>query len=120
MNFRYYNPDPTNFWIIRRFQKNWDNTACALLKTRPELAKGDSIGILKRKWEYMYVYAEAGFARAYTTMHIFTFVRPVRSMAQLFLTDNNVSQTRKMSSPSVIRIKLCSVRFFDDKMFYTS
>ena len=29
----------------------------------------------------MYVYAEVGYARAYTSMHYFTFVRPVRMLA---------------------------------------
>ncbi|KAF9456683.1 putative cyclopropane fatty acid synthase [Collybia nuda] len=74
-DFGHHYPRTLREWG-RRLQKNWDHTASALVKTRPELAQGDNLGILKRKWEYMYVYAEIGFARAYTSMHIFTFVRP--------------------------------------------
>lgn len=58
-----------------------------MVRTRPELAQGDNLGILKRKWEYMYIYAEIGFARAYTSMHIFTFVRPVSSIMHLLLVE---------------------------------
>jgi cyclopropane-fatty-acyl-phospholipid synthase len=82
LEYHFYSPPRRN---TRRLQKNWDNTACALIKARPELSQGDNLGILKRKWEYMYMYAEIGFARAYTSMHIFTFVRPVSATTYLFL-----------------------------------
>lgn len=60
----------------RRLQSNWDRLSSELVKTHPELSNGDNLGILKRKWEYMYVYAEIGFARAYSGLHYWTFVRP--------------------------------------------
>ncbi|RDB28999.1 Tuberculostearic acid methyltransferase UfaA1 [Hypsizygus marmoreus] len=60
----------------RRFQTNWNSISSELIKNHPELTEGDNLGILKRKWEYMYVYAEIGFAKAYTSCHCFTFVRP--------------------------------------------
>jgi hypothetical protein len=65
--------------LIRRFQTNWEQISSELVKTHPELSEGDNLGILKRKWEYMYVYAEIGFAKAYTSCHFWTFTRPVRN-----------------------------------------
>lgn len=61
----------------RRLQENWNpETITALLKEQPQLSDESSLRIFRRKWEYMYVYAEVGYARAYTSMHYFTFVRP--------------------------------------------
>lgn len=50
------------------------------MKDQPQLADPEALAAFKRKWEYMYVYAEVGYARAYTSMHYFTFVRPVSSI----------------------------------------
>jgi cyclopropane fatty-acyl-phospholipid synthase-like methyltransferase len=61
----------------RRFQKSWDQLSGELLKAHPELSEGQNLDILRRKWEYLYVYAEIGFARAYTSCHNWIFVRPV-------------------------------------------
>lgn len=61
----------------RRLQENWNpETITALVKEQPQLSDESSLRIFRRKWEYMYVYAEVGYARAYTSMHYFTFVRP--------------------------------------------
>lgn len=49
----------------------------SLVQRQPQLADAESLAIFKRKWEYMCVYAEIGFARAYTSCHQFTFARPV-------------------------------------------
>lgn len=49
-----------------------------LLEDQPQLAKKDNLDIFKRKWQYMFTYAEVGYAKGYTSMHYFTFVRPVR------------------------------------------
>ncbi|KIJ60577.1 hypothetical protein HYDPIDRAFT_98479, partial [Hydnomerulius pinastri MD-312] len=63
-------------WAMR-FQKTWGpDVTQSLLKSQPPLAGGENLGIFKRKWEYMYVYAEIGYARGYTGLHHFTFVRP--------------------------------------------
>lgn len=63
----------------RRLNENWNKeTIDALLREQPQLANERELQAFKRKWEYMYVYAEVGYARAYTSMHYFTFVRPVR------------------------------------------
>ena len=47
--------------------------------------------MFKRKWEYMYIYAEVGYARAYTSMHYFTFVRPVSSVHDCGLLPNELT-----------------------------
>ncbi|KAH9943933.1 CFS1-like protein [Amylocystis lapponica] len=61
----------------RRFEQNWSTALiAALLKHHPELSEPDNLAIFRRKWEYMFVYAEIGFACAYTSCHTFTFVRP--------------------------------------------
>ncbi|GLB36681.1 putative synthase [Lyophyllum shimeji] len=60
----------------RRFQKSWPEIAHKLVQNHPELSEGDNLQILKRKWEYMYVYAEIGFAKGYTSCTMFTWVRP--------------------------------------------
>ena len=54
-----------------------------ITKSYPSLADPAEYATFKRKWEYMYVYAEVGYARAYTSMHYFTFVRPVRPCSML-------------------------------------
>ncbi|KZV76688.1 CFS1-like protein [Peniophora sp. CONT] len=60
-----------------RLEKNWnEQTIAALVKDQPKLDNPEALAAFKRKWEYMYVYAEVGYARAYTSMHYFTFVRP--------------------------------------------
>ncbi|KAH7883384.1 CFS1-like protein [Phlebopus sp. FC_14] len=63
-------------WAMR-LQKSWGpDVIKSLIKSQPHLAEGDNLNIFKRKWEYMYVYAEIGYARGYTGLHHFTFVRP--------------------------------------------
>lgn len=52
----------------------------SLVKAQPQLSNEEALDIFKRKWEYMCVYAEVGFARAYTSCHHFTFARPVRKV----------------------------------------
>lgn len=65
----------------RRLDENWNKeTIEALLHDQPQLANERDLQAFKRKWEYMYLYAEVGYARAYTSMHYFTFVRPVRCL----------------------------------------
>ncbi|GJJ06048.1 hypothetical protein Clacol_000236 [Clathrus columnatus] len=61
----------------RRLQKNWNPEVIQALQERyPEMKSMDKLEFFKRKWEYMYVYAEVGYATAYTTLHHFCFVRP--------------------------------------------
>ncbi|KAL6306063.1 CFS1-like protein [Sparassis latifolia] len=65
----------------RRLQENWTpEMITEMLKDRPELSNERDLAIYKRKWEYMCVYAEVGYARAYTSMHYWTFARPDNPM----------------------------------------
>ena len=60
---------------------NWNEKLVAkLVESQPYLADEQALAFFKRKWEYMCVYAEVGFARAYTSCHHFTFARPVSSL----------------------------------------
>ena len=61
-----------------RFQRNWNEDLIKhIVRAQPQLASPEDLAIYKRRWEYMFVYAEVGFARAYTSMTYWTFVRPV-------------------------------------------
>lgn len=65
---------------FRRFSQNWGNeeVMASLAKSQPQLLRvPGALEAFKRKWEYLWVYAEVGYARAYTSMHHFTFMRPV-------------------------------------------
>ncbi|PFH49416.1 hypothetical protein AMATHDRAFT_4932 [Amanita thiersii Skay4041] len=67
----------------RRLQMNWGpEVEEKLIKCHPHLANGNNLEIFKRKWEYMYVYAEVGYARAYSSLHYFTFTRPENVQAR--------------------------------------
>ncbi|KAF9260201.1 CFS1-like protein [Marasmius fiardii PR-910] len=75
-NFAHHYPRTLREWGLR-LQNNWNDENIALLiKSQPHLAEEGNLDIFKRKWEYMYIYAEVGYARAYTSLHFFTFVRP--------------------------------------------
>ena len=43
----------------------------------PQLRSDEALQAFKRKWMYMFVYAEVGYARAYTSLNCWTFARPV-------------------------------------------
>ncbi|KAI0352114.1 cyclopropane fatty acid synthase [Trametes cingulata] len=47
----------------------------------PELRSDAELRAFKRRWEYMFVYSEVGFARAYTNLNCWTFTRPVSSLS---------------------------------------
>jgi len=46
-------------------------------KDYPALRDPAEYGAFKRKWQYLFAYADAGFAKGYTTCHMFTFIREV-------------------------------------------
>ncbi|KAI0666059.1 cyclopropane-fatty-acyl-phospholipid synthase [Trametes maxima] len=61
----------------RRFTANFEGVVVAELRERhPELRSDTALKAFKRKWQYMFVYAEVGFARAYTNLNCWTFTRP--------------------------------------------
>ena len=60
----------------RRLEKNL--TVEMIAKDFPELRNNRSeFEAFKRKWQYLYAYAGAGFAKGYITCHMLTFVRQV-------------------------------------------
>ncbi|KAH9934391.1 putative cyclopropane fatty acid synthase [Fomitopsis serialis] len=61
----------------RRFEKNFTGEALETMQDKyPYLRDPKSLEVFKRKWRYLFVYAEVGYARAYTSLHRFTFSRP--------------------------------------------
>ena len=68
-----------NSSVVRRLEKNFDDAVIEELQMRyPQLHVPSKLEAFKRKWMYMFVYAEVGYARAYTSLFCWTFVRPVR------------------------------------------
>lgn len=60
----------------RRLEKNL--TMEAIAKDYPSVLKNRAdFEAFKRKWQYLYVYAGAGFAKGWITCHMLTFVRQV-------------------------------------------
>ncbi|KAI0748082.1 cyclopropane fatty acid synthase [Daedaleopsis nitida] len=61
----------------RRFEKNFKGEALETMQAKYAfLQDPQSLETFKRKWRYLFVYAEVGYARAYTSLHRFTFTRP--------------------------------------------
>ncbi|KAH9918572.1 cyclopropane fatty acid synthase [Epithele typhae] len=61
----------------RRLEANFSGAVVAELQSRhPQLCDPAALAAFKRKWTYMFVYAEVGFARAYTSLFCWTFARP--------------------------------------------
>ena len=66
-------------FLGRRLEKNFQGRVVEELQERfPELRDPKELEAFKRKWLYMFVYAEVGFARGYTRLNCWTFTRPVR------------------------------------------
>ncbi|OCH88840.1 cyclopropane-fatty-acyl-phospholipid synthase [Obba rivulosa] len=61
----------------RRLEKNWNSEVVAHLEEKyPELRKKKNLEAFRRKWMYMFAYAEVGYARAYTSLNCWTWTRP--------------------------------------------
>ncbi|KAL4082160.1 Mycolic acid cyclopropane synthetase-domain-containing protein [Scleroderma yunnanense] len=58
----------------RRLEKNARQES--LIKDYPALADLLEYETFKRKWQYLFAYAGAGFAKGYITCHMLTFTRP--------------------------------------------
>ncbi|KAI6128552.1 Mycolic acid cyclopropane synthetase-domain-containing protein [Pisolithus croceorrhizus] len=48
----------------------------SIIKDYPALADAAEYEVFKRKWQYLFAYAGAGFAKGYITCHMLTFTRP--------------------------------------------
>lgn len=66
-------------FISRRLEKNFTPELAKELQDRfPLFRDPKELEAFRRKWLYMFAYAEVGFARGYTTLPCWTFTRPVR------------------------------------------
>jgi len=59
----------------RRLEANL--TQDLISKDYPSLRDVHEYAAFKRKWEYLFAYAGAGFAKGYITCHMLTFIRQV-------------------------------------------
>lgn len=59
----------------RRLESNLSQSVIA--KEYPDLSNYSNYTAFKRKWQYLFAYAGAGFAKGYITCHMLTFIRPV-------------------------------------------
>jgi cyclopropane-fatty-acyl-phospholipid synthase len=72
----------------RRLEANL--TQDLIVKDYPALSDIHEYAAFKRKWEYLFAYAGAGFAKGYITCHMLTFIREVSSdflVTRQFLSD---------------------------------
>jgi cyclopropane-fatty-acyl-phospholipid synthase len=53
-------------------------------KDCPALRDPADYQAFKRKWQYLFAYAGAGFAKGYITSHMLTFIRQVRISPSTF------------------------------------
>ncbi|KAI0355023.1 cyclopropane-fatty-acyl-phospholipid synthase [Trametes cingulata] len=61
----------------RRLEANFRGKVVAELREKyPQLRTDAALEAFKRKWQYLFTYAEVGFARAYTNLNCWTFTRP--------------------------------------------
>jgi hypothetical protein len=59
----------------RRLERNM--TPEIISKEYPDLADPVNYDIFSKKWQYLFAYAGAGFAKGYITCHMLTFIRQV-------------------------------------------
>jgi hypothetical protein len=59
----------------RRLEANL--TQDIVVKDYPALREPSDYAAFKRKWQYLFVYAGAGFSKGYITCHMLTFIREV-------------------------------------------
>ena len=50
-----------------------------IIKDYPDLQDPAEFEVFKRKWQYLFAYAGAGFSKGYITCHMLTFIREVHS-----------------------------------------
>ncbi|KAI0727633.1 cyclopropane-fatty-acyl-phospholipid synthase [Fomitopsis betulina] len=60
-----------------RFEENFKGAIVEnLIKEHPQLSDPKSLEAFRRKWHYMFEYAAAGYAKAYTALNCWSFARP--------------------------------------------
>lgn len=79
----------------RRLQKNWtEENVAKLIADRPDLNTPEKLSFFKRNFEYMCAYTEVGYARAYLSLMVFTFARPVSGMTPVIGFSNEIAGIR--------------------------
>ncbi|KAI0667899.1 S-adenosyl-L-methionine-dependent methyltransferase [Trametes maxima] len=64
----------------RRLEENWSPKLVASLQERyPSLKDEKNMQILRRRWQYMFLYMEVAYSRAWLSLTTWTFVRPGHS-----------------------------------------
>lgn len=63
----------------RRLQKNL--TQDMIAQEYPALRERANYDAFRKKWQYLFVYAGAGFAKGYITCHMLTFIRQVSNFS---------------------------------------
>lgn len=67
-----------------RFEENFKGEIVEnLIQEHPQLSDPKSLEAFRRKWHYMFEYAAAGYAKAYTALNCWTFARPVSGGASI-------------------------------------
>jgi hypothetical protein len=80
------NPDDTDYprtlreWG-RRLEANLSQDL--IVRDHPNLKDRANYDAFKRKWQYQFAYAGAGFTQGYITCHMLTFIRDVSISSQL-------------------------------------
>lgn len=62
----------------RRLERNLRQEA--MVQSHPALRDPAEYTAFKRKWEYLFAYAGAGFSKGYITCHMLTFIRAVSGL----------------------------------------
>jgi len=62
-----------------------------ITKDYPDLKDHADYEAFKRKWQYLFAYAGAGFAQGYITCHMLTFIRDVCLTKKKSLLDRNTN-----------------------------
>lgn len=91
----------------RRLEANL--TQDLVSKDYPGLRDRADYDAFKRKWQYLFAYAGAGFAKGYITCHMLTFIRQVSTSLVLWLRLDFNSSFRTIRPSDVIdpSLRLC-------------
>ena len=93
----------------RRLEANL--TQGMIAKDYPSLKDDNDFATFKRKWQYLFAYAGAGFAKGYIACHMLTFIREVRlsSSNRLYLTHQNSRMIALSDATELISLSITSV-----------
>jgi hypothetical protein len=81
-----------------------------VVKDYPGLRNPSDYAAFKRKWQYLFAYAGAGFSKGHITCHMLTFIREVSI-------DNPKSNNQRLKIIYLERYTDTKMRLDDDSMF---